>query len=53
MFDGFFELHSIATEGKKDEKQARKSNFLANGESLNHFNTTLRIQSIIDTRMLI
>ena len=35
--EGFFELHSIATEGKKDEKRAEKRNFLANGESLNHF----------------
>jgi hypothetical protein len=26
----FFELHSSATEGKKDEKWAEKSNFLAN-----------------------
>jgi hypothetical protein len=32
-------MHSWATERKKDEKGAKKSNFLANGKSLNHFNT--------------
>jgi hypothetical protein len=37
-FDDFFELHSRATLGKKDEKWANKGNFLANGKSLNQFN---------------
>ena len=32
--EGFFELHSSATEGKKEEKWAKKDNFLANGKSL-------------------
>jgi len=36
--EGFLELHSIAMEGKKGEKRAKNDNFLANGESLNHFN---------------
>ncbi len=27
--EGFFELHSWATEGKKDEKWVQKDNFLA------------------------
>ena len=27
--EGFFELHSWATEGKNDEKWAQKDNFLA------------------------
>jgi len=35
--EGFFELYSIAMEGKKGEKRAKNDNFLANGESLNHF----------------
>jgi len=33
----FFELHSSATEGKKDKKWVKKSNFLANRKSLNGF----------------
>ncbi|QMU64536.1 MAG: hypothetical protein GKR88_09750 [Flavobacteriaceae bacterium] len=28
--EGFFELHSSATEGKKDKNRAKNSNFLAN-----------------------
>ncbi|QMU64063.1 MAG: hypothetical protein GKR88_16175 [Flavobacteriaceae bacterium] len=28
--EGFFELHSSATEGKKDKNRAENSNFLAN-----------------------
>jgi hypothetical protein len=30
LIEVFFELHSRATEEKKDKKQAQKSNFLAN-----------------------
>ena len=29
-FEGFFELHSRATEGKEDEEWVQKGNFLAN-----------------------
>jgi hypothetical protein len=29
-FEGFFELHSRAMEGKKDEEWVQKGNFLAN-----------------------
>ncbi len=36
--EGFFKLHSWATEGKKDKKWAEKDNFLANRKSLNEFN---------------
>jgi len=43
----FFELHSRATEGKKDEKWMKKSNFLANGKSLNHFIDSDQICSLI------
>ncbi|HET8736062.1 MAG TPA: hypothetical protein VFM69_05665, partial [Pricia sp.] len=28
--EGFFELHSRATEGKKDKKRVKKGDFLAN-----------------------
>jgi len=28
--EGFFELHSIATEGKKDKNRAENNDFLAN-----------------------
>ncbi len=36
-FEGFFELHSMATERKKGKERTKKGNFLANGESLNEF----------------
>jgi hypothetical protein len=36
-------MHSWAAERKKDEKGAKKSNFLANGKSLNHFNNLLPV----------
>ncbi len=35
--EGFFELHSRATEGEKDKKWVQKGDFLANGKSLNEF----------------
>jgi hypothetical protein len=35
--EGFFELHSWAKEGKKDQKWVQKGNFLANRKSLNEF----------------
>ena len=34
----FFKMHSWATERKKGKKWVQKTNFLANGKSLNHFN---------------
>jgi hypothetical protein len=33
--EGFFKLHSIATEREKDNKWVKKDNFLANSNSLN------------------
>jgi len=33
----FFKLHSWATERKKGKKWMKKTSFLANGKSLNHF----------------
>jgi hypothetical protein len=33
----FLEMHSRATEQKKDKKWLQKTNFLANEKSLNHF----------------
>ncbi len=36
--EGFFELHSKATEEEKDKECAKKSNFIANRKSLNEFN---------------
>ena len=37
FFEGFFKLHSRATEREKDKKEPKKDNFLANRKSLNHF----------------
>ena len=34
----FFKVHSRATELKKGKKWVQKTNFLANGKSLNDFN---------------
>lgn len=40
--EDFFELHSIATERKKDKNSVKKSNFLANRKSVNEFNVKHR-----------
>ena len=39
--EGFFELHSRATEGKKDKNRAKNDNFSANRKSSNEFNYCL------------
>ncbi len=36
-FEGFFELHSRVTKGKKGKERTKKGDFLANGKSLNEF----------------
>ncbi len=38
IVQGFFKLHSRATEGKKDKNNAEKNDFSANWKSLNEFN---------------
>ncbi|QMU65752.1 MAG: hypothetical protein GKR88_16715 [Flavobacteriaceae bacterium] len=42
--ESFFELHSSATEGKKDKNRAKNSNFLANSKSLNEFSYKFQTQ---------
>ena len=38
LIEVFFKVHSRATERKKGKKWVQKTNFLANGKSLNNFN---------------
>ena len=38
LIEVFFKVHSRATERKKGKKWVQKTNFLANGKSLNDFN---------------
>ena len=40
--EGFFELHSRATEGKKDKNRTENGNFSANLKSLNEFNIWIK-----------